>query len=40
MVAELAVETSISPRELLELDGEWLTVMVDVLEERAKAMKH
>jgi hypothetical protein len=39
MIAELAVETSISPRELLELEGEWLATMLDVLEERAKEIK-
>ena len=39
MIAELAVETSISPRELLELDGAWLSTMLDVLEERAKEIK-
>jgi hypothetical protein len=39
MIAELAVETSISPRELLELEGEWLSTMVDVLQERADRVK-
>lgn len=39
MIAELAVETSISPRELIELDGAWLATMLDVLEERAKQVK-
>ena len=39
MIAELAVETSISPRELLELDGEWLATMLDVLQERAERVK-
>jgi hypothetical protein len=39
MISELAVETSISPRELIELDGAWLATMLDVLEERAKQVK-
>ena len=39
MIAELAVETSISPRELLELDGTWLATMLDVLQERADRVK-
>ena len=39
MIAELAVETAISPRELLDLDGVWLSTMLDVLEDRARATK-
>lgn len=39
MIAELAVETSISPTQLLDTDPELLDAMVDVLEERAKAMR-
>ena len=39
MVAELAVETSIAPQQLLELDGVWLATMLDVLEERTRSMK-
>lgn len=39
MIAELSVETSISPRELLELDGTWLATMLDVLAERADRVK-
>jgi hypothetical protein len=39
MIAELAVETSISPRELIDLDATWLWTMLDVLQERADQLK-
>jgi hypothetical protein len=39
MIAELAVETSLSPRELIDLDAPGLWTMLDVLQERADQLK-
>jgi hypothetical protein len=33
-VAELAVATGIGPAQLLELDGDWIATLADVLAER------
>lgn len=38
LVASLAVETGISPLELIKLDGPMLKMLVRVLEERVKAI--
>jgi hypothetical protein len=36
MLAALAIETGIDPRELAQLDDYWLATMRDLLEERSK----
>jgi hypothetical protein len=38
-IAALAVETGISPSELLKIDDEMLRLIIQVLNDRAKEMK-
>ena len=35
-VAELSIETGIDPDRLLDLGGDWIMTMIDVLDKRAK----
>jgi hypothetical protein len=39
-IAALAVETGISPNELLQIDNEMLRLIIQVLNDRAKELKN
>ena len=40
LIASLAIETSISPNELLKLDDEMLRHLIQVLNDRSKEIKN